>query len=133
MAIRKGWGRQAFAAAAFFCLLPAGPALGQTDSALLPLQDFDPVNLVRLGPQEGELYDTYTIGDGSQSLTARRWITPFEMNRFETSYSLWYEVRVQAEKAGYTFANPGQEGSQGKRAARPSRLNRAQPDRKSVV
>ena len=109
-------------ALSFFSL---SPFFAQDELALI--QDFEPVSLVRLGPEDGAHFDTYVIGDGSQSLTALRWITPFEINRFETTYSLWYEVRLQAEKDGYLFSQPGQEGSHGKRGAKPTRLNRAQP------
>ncbi|MCR5725593.1 MAG: formylglycine-generating enzyme family protein [Treponema sp.] len=103
-------------------LLAAG-----AEDALMLISEFDPVSEVTLGPTDGAVYDIYVIGDGSQSITATRWITPFSMNRYETPYSLWYEVRIQAEKAGYRFANPGQEGSRGKRGARPSRMNGSQP------
>ena len=88
---------------------------------------FNPISLVTLGPTDGALYDVYVIGDGSQSYTAQRWITPFELNRFETTYSLWYTVRTAATKAGYVFTQPGQEGSNGKRGAKPSKAGVSQP------
>ena len=81
---------------------------------------FSPISLVRLGPKFYEKYDVYVIGDGSQSYTAKRWITPFSINRYETTYELWYETRVIAEALGYKFLNPGQEGSKGKRGAAPT-------------
>lgn len=81
---------------------------------------YNSISLVRLGPPAGEKYDVYTIGDGNQSYTAKRWITPFSINRYETTYELWYETRVISEALGYTFLNPGQEGSRGKRGAEPT-------------
>ena len=96
------------AASAFFSL-----PLSAQDS-------FNPLSTVRLGPSEGAVYDVFVIGDGSQSYTAKRWITPFLMNRYETTYALWYIVRTDAEKKGYHFAHPGQEGSMGKRGAKPT-------------
>ncbi|MBQ0052565.1 MAG: formylglycine-generating enzyme family protein [Treponema sp.] len=81
---------------------------------------FNSISLVRLGPQPGAEYDIYEIGDGSQSHTAKRWITPFSINRYETTYELWFETRVIAEALGYKFINPGQEGSRGKRGAEPT-------------
>ena len=86
----------------------------------LTAQDFNSFSPVRLGPEEPAQYDLFVIGDGSQSYTAMRWITPFEINRYETTYELWYETRVIAEALGYKFINPGQEGSRGKRGAEPT-------------
>ena len=74
-------------------------------------QEFNSLDPVRLGPEEPAQYDLYVIGDGSQSYTAMRWITPFEINRYETTYELWYETREIAEALGYKFINPGQEGT----------------------
>ena len=85
----------------------------------LSAQDFNSLSPVRMGPEEPAIYDLYVIGDGSQSYTATRWITPFEINRYETTYELWYETREIAEALGYKFINPGQEGTRGKRGAEP--------------
>lgn len=82
---------------------------------------FSTIDMVRLGPEPPELYEIYTIGDGSQSVTAKRWLTPFEINRYETTYELWYDTRIIAEELGYIFINPGQEGSDGKRGGRPTK------------
>ncbi|MBQ9207922.1 MAG: SUMF1/EgtB/PvdO family nonheme iron enzyme [Treponema sp.] len=83
-------------------------------------QEFNSLSPVRLGPVAPAQYDVYVIGDGSQSYTATRWITPFEINRYETTYELWYETREIAEALGYRFINPGQEGNRGKRGAEPT-------------
>lgn len=69
----------------------------------------------------------YAVGEGSQSATARRTVFPFKMNRYETTYRLWHEVRVWAEKNGYVFANPGQEGSSGSRGKRPTQMGCYEP------
>ncbi len=69
----------------------------------------------------------YVIGENTQSYTAKRQLTPFSINKYETTYSLWYSVRVRSEKLGYYFANPGQGGSFGKRGAAPTDKNSFQP------
>ncbi len=76
---------------------------------------------------DGNLFDTYTIGEDCQSYTAKRYVKNFSINRYETTYELWYAVKCQAEKKGYVFANPGQEGSMGRRGKAPSSENSLQP------
>ncbi len=87
------------------------------------------ISMVLIGPDtaRGIIYDVYTIGEHIQSYTARRWITPFEINRYETSYRLWYEVRMWAESNGYSFSNPGQQGSGGRRGREPTEAGKFQP------
>ena len=70
---------------------------------------------------------SYIIGEGSTSLTAKRTLKPFAMNKYETTYGLWYEVRIKAEELGYNFYNLGQGGSNGKRGAEPNESNLYQP------
>lgn len=70
---------------------------------------------------------TYTIGEDTQTYTAERNLSPFSINKFETTYSLWYTVKNWAEKLGYHFENPGQGGSFGKRGAEPTEENKTQP------
>lgn len=70
---------------------------------------------------------TYTIGEDTQSYTAERTLQPFSINKFETTYSLWYTVKNRAEKIGYNFQNPGQGGSFGKRGTAPIEENISQP------
>lgn len=94
--------------------------------SMLVAQELNTLSPVRLGPVTPAQYDVYIMGDGSQSYTATRWITPFEINRYETTYDLWYETREIAEALGYRFINPGQEGSHGKRGAEPTD-NKEQP------
>lgn len=70
---------------------------------------------------------SFIIGEYSQSDNAKRNIQSFKINKYETTYELWYSVRMQAEKLGYVFANPGQEGSTGKRGKMPTELNASEP------
>ena len=49
---------------------------------------------------------TYIIGEDCQTLTAERKLKPFSINRYETTYGLWYQTRVAAEDLGYYFENP---------------------------
>ena len=90
-------------------------------------ENFSDINLVQLGPQEGVLFDTFVIGEISQSMTATRWITSFKMNKYETTYNLWYIVRTYAEERGYVFGNPGQEGAYGRRGKDPTSEGAYQP------
>lgn len=70
---------------------------------------------------------TYIIGEDSQSFTAERTLNPFSINKYETTYGLWYQTRVASEKLGYYFENPGQPGSHGRRAAELTEENACQP------
>lgn len=69
----------------------------------------------------------FIIGEGSQTVTAKRTVLPFGMNKYETTYSLWYEVFSWATDNGYSFKNPGQEGSAARRGAQPTNTNRYMP------
>ena len=46
---------------------------------------------------------SYKIGDLTEAYPAKRELKPFAMNKFETTYELWYKTRVKAEKLGYNF------------------------------
>ena len=99
---------------------------GGTSNAVV-VDNFADLNLVQLGPDELGSTAGYTIGENTQTFTAKRWIARFQINRYETTYNLWYQVKKEAEKNGYLFANPGQEGSAGRRGREPSQINRYQP------
>ena len=89
---------------------------------------FNDLNMVLIRPQSKEaVYEIFTIGENTQSYTAERFVEPFFINAYETTYNLWYIVRIYAEQNGYAFANPGQEGSRGKRGAAPSSAGAFQP------
>ena len=86
------------------------------------LMAFTPISLVTF---KSTL--TYVEGQDTQSYVVVRELSTFSINKYETTYALWYEVRTQAEKLGYNFANPGQPGSFGRRAAIPNEENSNQP------
>ena len=71
---------------------------------------------------------TYIQGKDTQTETVQRELKPFSINKYETTYGLWYDTRTRAEKTlGYYFQNPGQPGSNGKYAAEPTEENATQP------
>ncbi len=84
--------------------------------------DFNSVEMVKITDKP----DKYLIGQGSQAYTENRFIKPFEINRYETTYELWYKVYKWAIQNGYNFINPGQEGSLGKHGAKPG-IEKTQP------
>lgn len=92
-------------------------------------QDIVGVDFVTIGPDKnaGQLFEVYVIGENNASYTARRWIKSFSINRYETTYDLWYSVRIWAEQNGYFFSNPGQQGSIGRRGFAPSETGKYQP------
>lgn len=120
-----------------FILFPVGaqnssslpPIWEETHLQPTPVPTPKDISMVLIGPDtsKGIIYDVYVIGEHTQSYTARRWITPFEINRYETSYRLWYEVRTWAEANGYVFNNPGQQGSSGRRGHEPTEAGKFQP------
>lgn len=71
--------------------------------------------------------EKFVIGENTQSFTAKVTVAPFEMNKYETTYQLWYKVLQEAQKRGYEFANPGQEGSMGRRGKAPTPENQLEP------
>ena len=82
--------------------------------------DFSPIDMIELPNVPGVKFEEYTIGEGSQSYTAKRWIRPFRMNRYETTYGLWYYTKSVAEQIGYKFLKKGRGGSDGKTGAEPT-------------
>ncbi len=70
---------------------------------------------------------TYTIGEDVQTYTAKRTIKTFLINKYETPYTLWFQVRKDAEKNGYKFQNPGQEGTRARRGKAPTQKGFGQP------
>lgn len=70
---------------------------------------------------------TYTQGEDTQSYTSTRTLSPFYINKYETTYGIWYQTKKQAEKIGYNFQNPGQGGSNGKRDDVPDENTQTQP------
>ena len=98
-----------------------------TSEFTINLPPFESLDLIEAGPHEGLAYDAFVIGEDNQAFTARRKIAPFYINRYETTYELWYSIRVTAEMLGYTFIHFGQGGSNGKVNAMPNEQNQYQP------
>ena len=69
----------------------------------------------------------YVIGENTQSFTANVTVPPYEMNKYETTYNLWYNILLTAQEMGYEFANPGQEGSMGRRGKVPTEERKLEP------
>ena len=69
----------------------------------------------------------FVIGENTQSFTAKVTVAPYEMNKFETTYQLWYKVLQEAQNRGYEFSNPGQEGSMGRRGKAPTPERKLEP------
>ena len=97
-------------------------ALATLTVATFAQESFNPLNFVSFKKNL-----TYVQGEDSQTYTVERTLNPYAINKFETTYRLWYEIRVMAEKRGYVFQNPGQPGSHGKRAVVPNAENENQP------
>ena len=74
-----------------------------------------------------EVPSKFVIGENTQSFTAKVTVPPYEMNKYETTYQLWYKVLIKAQEMGYEFANPGQEGSMGRRGKAPSEERKLEP------
>jgi len=70
---------------------------------------------------------SFKIGEYGASYSVKRELKPFAINKYETTYELWYKTRVKAETLGYYFENPGQAGTFGKRGAEPTEENANQP------
>ncbi|MBQ9237947.1 MAG: SUMF1/EgtB/PvdO family nonheme iron enzyme [Treponema sp.] len=99
------------------CIVVLGGARLGAESADTRLH-FSDIDCVLLATEH--MGGTFIIGEDSQSYTARRTVDTFALNRYETTYRLWYRVRTVAEQHGYRFKNPGQEGSTGRRGRAPS-------------
>ena len=76
--------------------------------------------------QVGELNYTYTIPIGTDDSGRATVIGGYHMAATETTYELWYQVRVWAEANGYVFQNIGREGHDGIIGAAPTE-NKLEP------
>lgn len=90
-------------------------------------ESFSTLDMVKFDGVSKSGYIEYNIGENSGYSKSKRYLSPFYMNRYETTYDLWYEVRMWASSNGYTFKNPGQEGSEGLRGRSPSSYFKYQP------
>ncbi len=65
----------------------------------------------------------FTIPTGTDDEDTAEVESGYWMATTQTTYELWYAVRIWAEANGYHFQNPGQEGSQGTIGAAPTDAN----------
>lgn len=107
-------------------LLASVPIFSQ-EQALPADTVFSDISLVKFAGTTAKDKTAFIIGENSQSFTAERSVEQFCMNRYETTYRLWYRIRMQAQDMGYIFQNPGQEGSAGRRGRAPTDMNCFQP------
>ncbi len=70
---------------------------------------------------------TYTIGEDVQTYKTKRSVNSFFINKYETTYNLWYETSKASQKLGYNFAHNGLEGSEGKNGRKPTQKGFGQP------
>ena len=70
---------------------------------------------------------TYTIGEDVQTYKTKRSVKSFFINKYETTYNLWYETVKNAKALGYSFAHNGLEGSEGKNGKNPTQNGYGQP------
>ena len=73
------------------------------------------------------LESPFILGESTQSSLAKLVLSAFEINAYQTSYALWYEVYTKAIEMGYSFQNPGQEGSEGRRGKEPTEQGKFEP------
>lgn len=90
-------------------------------SALI-FADFNPLSFVTF--KTGLVFN---LGEGGASYSVKRELKPFAINKYETTYELWYKIRIKAEKIGYYFENLGQAGTFGKYGAAPTEDDENQP------
>jgi uncharacterized repeat protein (TIGR02543 family) len=96
------------------------PAFNQTLYALWQPASMSPMVFV------GDAEHTYTIPIGLSDSATAQVQGGYYMATTETTYELWYEVRIWAESNGYSFQNPGREGNNGAHGAQPT-ISRTEP------
>ena len=84
----------------------------EAEQAVPAFQDDDEVLLAAGGAE-------FMLGEDVQAVSVQRTLKSFYINKYETTYALWYKVRLEAEARGYVFLNPGQEGAYGRRGKAP--------------
>lgn len=103
------------------------PASATESSLPAPELHFTGLDFVTFEPERKKGVIEYTIGENAQTYTAKRYVEPFQLNRYETTYRLWYQVRLWAEDHGYYFEHKGKEGSAGAVSKAPSPLKENEP------
>jgi len=77
--------------------------------------------------QVGEQGTTYTIPTETDDSGTATVEGGYLISATETTYELWYEVRLWAEANGYHFENLGREGNDGTDGAAPTEDNKLRP------
>jgi len=88
----------------------------KSDITLYAKWDQDGIDLAQIG----QFGTTYTIPTGLNDNKTTTVSGGYLMATTETTYDLWYEVRIWAETNGYHFQNPGREGKNGTIGAAPT-------------
>lgn len=70
---------------------------------------------------------SFMLGEEGASFPVSRNLNPFAINKYETTYEIWYKIRKKSEKLGYNFANLGQAGTFGRYGEEPTEENANQP------
>ncbi len=96
------------------------------ESAYLRGIDWNPIALTLVGAENSKS-ETFKIGEGNQSWAEKRTVEPFFLNRYETTYGLWYSTKSVAEQIGYVFLHKGRGGSFGKTGAESDERTEFQP------
>jgi len=68
----------------------------------------------------GQTHITYSVPSGAYDRNFNNVVGGFQIATTETTYQLWYEVRLWAENHGYAFANLGREGNDGVNGDKPT-------------
>lgn len=111
--------RIAVFAALAFCT--AGVIFAQEENT------FSDLDFTRIKPLDKQAVISYTIGQDAGPITSTRYLNAYDINKYETSYNLWYTVKEWAEEHSYVFQNQGQEGSRGAVGRAPSDAGKYQP------
>ena len=87
----------------------------------------NPLDMVTFNEVNNNGQLEFIMGKDSQPFPVKRSLKPFSINKYETTYGLWYIVKKQAEKIGYKFQNAGQAGTIGRNGRKPTEKDFAQP------
>lgn len=106
----------------FICLTMTFLGFCGDSSFLADVSEENPVNFVKI-----DYSDKLVIGCDTQPYYETRNIKPFAVNKYETTYGLWYAVKEAAENKGYNFKNSGQAGTNGKNGGKPTETTKNIP------
>lgn len=92
---------------------------------LFSQEDFKSIDMIDI--KISEKYDSFTIGENCQSYPEIRYVSSFSINKYETTYEVWYSIKKVAEEIGYNFAHSGRPGAFGKTGSEPNEKTKYQP------